>query len=517
MKHNYPQSEILSVGTIAKLGQFLKTAFRGLMVIIFAQKASLFSTLCTKKHALLLATVVLCTLSFTARAQPGQQVINPANGDAWVWQRDPNNQTLIEWVITNPNINPAANPATNRAGLRIDINTQNYNPATGALTNNFRYGTFRVYDDYRENFSSMNTYIRFGNSVVPLTHGGDATLGDACTTTPVSHDLVTDIWTIVNVFKAISPNTNRTYNVYQRITYHGGDRHFFVDYEVAGDNQNSPEDIHIYVGEDTFPGGCDNARGRVLNAAGVNGPAIVVAGFRNNVVGGDCTTTRDGGNTVTCPISAKPGNTALVYKASIAGFSSYYSGANLSKSNGGTLVNSTLNNTNNPNCTDHGIAVHFAMGQLGARGSVSRRLMLGYGNEVADFTVDNPNAGQHNIIVENQRARLDGSTPVTVSFVKNKYDVLEGDVADMTNANSAVQGITIHVEGGNLNADVPIGLTVAAAGSTFPADRISLIPGFTIPAGDYRVGENPGPTNFVINSLHIKGNLLRACLNFIQQ
>ena len=227
MKHNYPQSEILSVGTIAKLGQFLKTAFRGLMVIIFAQKASLFSTLCTKKYALLLATVVLFTLSFTAKAQPGQHVINPAkdNSDTWIWTNKLDFRGDYVWALSNTTLFPNTNK--HRSGLRIDVNPQN--SVNGTLTSSFQYGAFRVYDDYRENFVSMVTDIRFGNSAQTLTYSGGNQLGDACTTTPVNYDSVSGIWTLVNVFKAKSPNTNRVYNIYQHITYHDGDKYFFID------------------------------------------------------------------------------------------------------------------------------------------------------------------------------------------------------------------------------------------------------------------------------------------------
>ena len=103
-------------------------------------------------------------------------------------------------------------------------------------------------------------------------------------------------------------------------------------------------------------------------------------------------------------------NAALVYKASSKGFSSFYSGPNLSYTGAGNLANSQLSNICNTNCSDHGIAVHFSMGKLGALQSASRRLMLGYGDYVRDF---------NSISVVDQTASISGSTSVTVGFVTN--------------------------------------------------------------------------------------------------
>lgn len=217
MEHIYARFEVLSIGTIDKLGQFLKTAFCGVMVPISVLITLFLNKVFTKKHVPLLVTVFLCALSFTARAQPGQQVINSAVSDQWILQRSPNwsnNYQIMESVLGNPNLFPTPGKP-GRNGLRIDVNLRNTDPL-GNWLNGFQAGTFRVYDNYRENFSKIQTAIRFGNSNQKINYdnGVAELLGDACSTTPVSGSGTTDDpFVVTNVFKVESKSqAGRFYN-----------------------------------------------------------------------------------------------------------------------------------------------------------------------------------------------------------------------------------------------------------------------------------------------------------------
>ncbi|MFN8407591.1 MAG: hypothetical protein U0X71_08965, partial [Sphingobacteriaceae bacterium] len=533
MKYNYAQFKAFFSGKIGKMGQFFRAIFdseievASLKSIIWCglDKCRILSSQVVKRsdsvgalsysfvrtYITWVLALVLSVGSFTAKAQPGQQVINSTPGDTWKLQNSPNWSTayqLMESVLTNPNLFPNQGKP-DRNGLRIDINLKNTDGLGNWLNTGYQAGTFRVYDNYRENYSKIQTAIRFGNSneVINYDNGKTELLGDACSTTPVSGlGTNNDPFVVVNVFKVQSKSQpGRFYNVYQRISYVVPNKYFFIDFEVVADQTvpvGPPEEIHLYVLEDTYPGGCDNGRGVVLNAAGVpvnnggiNGPAVVVSGVRS--AADVCVGFKDPTTGATCDGNAEA-NAAVVYKASNTGFSSYYSGLNphMPSAGGVSLTNSMLTNMNNAGCSDHGVAVHFDMGHLGKAQGVSRRLMLGYGNAIADF---------NGVLVNDQPSSIDGSTPVSVNFVSANYTVSEGDITDTTDPQTTVRGIKIHVLGGKLNAPVPI--LVTQTGGTFSANdlsRISLISGFSIPAGDY----NANPADYEINNLRIAGNLV---------
>lgn len=401
-------------------------------------------------------------------------------------------------VIINPGDCKRDN---NREGLRIDVSPN---------------GTCLVYNkEFVENFKPMESIVRFGGKLKK-----PSLKLNACSMTKVEGTgTQKDPYTVLSVYKLISPDSNREYTLIQTLTYQVPKSYFFIDYQIIGDQTITTEDVHIFSFEDTAPGGTDNMSRGYTDGTLINltaraqfykpNTATYVYGLRkenDNTADASASAVNKptcfglSANTknewpAVCPekpqeeLDARKPNACVIYKSETVFTNIYYgpAGGNNSPLNSIASVNEytkSLNGNVSTICHDNAILTHWNIGSLNPYESKNKRLMIGYGETFEEFK---------NVVVKDQKASLSNSSPVELSFSKSAFEIPEGDTR------GSAKGISLFVKGGKLNGNQPAKIEKINT-NTLTSNR--LISGVNIPADDYTNGKE-----IEIDNLSITGNL----------